>query len=286
MGREADRVMTVRSPQPAAPRAESPRRVVAFATLAIFWATLLLALGFPGAGPILVAALGGSAMVVVRRLLAGVRVPELPRVPVRSRLTQGLAAVDRARRGIRLPEVSLPEISLPRPPSLPAGSGERARAAAASLRSRRPQPRRRRVPEAPRAAPGRAGEAWEFCRLGAQLRHQGRLAAAVESFETAVWMFRDLDEPRGLALALNGLGLALVRQRKLDEAVVAYREAGDLLERLGDRHAHGQVLANLGTALRTQGRSAEARASWEDALAHLEPGSAEYDRIRELRAVG
>jgi tetratricopeptide (TPR) repeat protein len=283
MGREADRVMTVRSPQPVAPRADSPRRVVAFATLAVFWATLLLALGVPGAGPILVAALGGSAMVLVRRLLAGARrpalptlpaLPALPPIPVRPALARSQTAVARLRR-----------VRLPRPPSLPAGSGARARAAVASLGARRPQPRPRRAPEVAPVAPGRAGEAWEFCRLGAQLRHQGRLAAAVESFETAVWMFRDVDDPRGLALALNGLGLALVRQRKLDEAVGRYREAGELLERLGDRHAHGQVLANLGTALRTQGRSAEARASWEDALAHLEPGTAEYDRIRELRAV-
>ena len=265
-------------PTPTQHAPSSSRRVVAFATLAVFWATLLLALGVPGAGPILVAALGGSAMAVLHRLLGGrIRVPELrrpalPRVPVRPSLDRAAAAARR--------------VQLPSPPSLPDGSADRVRAALAALAAHRPRPRRVRMTEIPvPQAPGRDGEAWEFCRLGAQLRQQGRLAASVESFETAVWMFRDLDEPRGLALALNGLGLALVRQRRLDDAVARYGEAVEILERLGDRHAHGQVLANLGTAQRTQGLSAEARASWEDALAHLEPGSAEYARIRELRAV-
>jgi hypothetical protein len=266
-----------------AARTESPRRVVVVATLAVFWATLLLALGVPGAGPILVAALGGSAMVALRRLLGGrlpaVHVPSLPRIPVRPALVRGARLAGRVR--------------LPRRPHLPPGTASRvaraahsgvesvrARAAVASVRTRRV-----RAVEAPSPEGGRAGEAWEFCRLGAQLRQQGRLAAAVESFETAVWIFRDLDDPRGLALALNGLGLALVRQRRLDVAVTCYREAAAILDRLGDAHAQGQVLANLGTALRTLGRSDEARASWEDALTHLEPGSAEYARIRELRAV-
>jgi len=273
----------------------SHRRAVALAGLAVFWATLLLALGVPGAGPVLVAALGGIAMVGAHRLLAGrvslpaVHVPALPRVDVRP----ALAAGARRARAVRLPSVP-DNVHVPRP-ALPPDLGTRvattaragidsvrARAAVAAVRTRRV-----RAVETPAPAPGggRAGEAWEFCRLGAQLRQQGRLAASVESFETAAWIFRDLDEPRGLALALNGLGLALARQRRLDDAVRHYREASTILEGLGDEHAQGQVLANLGTALRTLGRSDEARASWEDALTHLEPDSAEYARIRELRAV-
>ena len=155
------------------------------------------------------------------------------------------------------------------------------RPAVGALRLRSPQSL-----DAPSAfGGGRAGEAWRFCRLGAQLRRQGRLAAAVESFETAVWIFRDLDEPHGLALALNGLGLALVRQRRLDAAIARYEEAAEILGRIDDGHAQGQVLANLATALRSQGRTDEAQASLDDALARLEPGSAEHVRIRELRAV-
>jgi hypothetical protein len=283
-------------------RPESPR-VVVVATLSVFWATLLLALGVPGAGPILVAALGGSAMVALRRLLGGrVRLPavRLPkpgrrRVDVRPALAR-VAEVGRAARLPRAPKlpselgerarstVASVRSHRPHAPKLPPELGERARSTVASLRTRRPRPRPRRATAAPTAGGGRAGEAWELCRLGAQLRQQGGLAAAVESFETAVWIFRDLDEPRGLALALNGLGLALVRQRRLDAGIASYREAVAILDRLGDGHAHGQVLANLGTALRTQGRSEEARASWEDALQRLEPDSAEYARIRELRA--
>ena len=181
--------------------------------------------------------------------------------------------------------------AFPASPSAPRCTGSRRRPASARAPEVAVGAAFRRAPEIPApAAPipgGRAGEAWQFCRLGAQLRQQGRLAAAVESFETAIWIFRDLDDPRGLALALNGLGLALVRQRRLDLAVERYRESAAILDGLGDAHAHGQVLANLGTALRSQGRGDEARASWEDALTRLEPGSAEYGRLqRDLVAAG
>jgi hypothetical protein len=253
----------------------SPRRLVVVAVLTTFWATLLLALGVPGAGPILLAALGGSAMVAVRRLLAG-RSPTVRRVRVQPALRRLATLARGLRPRVRLPR-ALPRVTLPALPVV----RMRVPAAVGALRARSVRP-----PDLP--APfgeGRAGEAWRFCRLGAQLRRDGRLAAAVESFETAVWIFRDLDEPHGLALALNGLGLALVRQRRLDAAVARYQEAAEILERVDDRHAQGQVLANLGTALRSQGRSDEALASWDDALARLEPGSAEHVRIRELRAV-
>jgi hypothetical protein len=253
----------------------SPRRLVVVAVLITFWATLLLALGVPGAGPILLAALGGSAMVAVRRLLAG-RSPTVRRVRVEPAIRRLATLARRLRPRVRLPRARA-RVKLPALPAV----RMRVPAAVGALRVRSVRP-----PDLP--APfgeGRTGEAWRFCRLGAQLRRDGRLAAAVESFETAVWIFRDVEEPHGLALALNGLGLALVRQRRLDAAIARYQEAAEILERVDDRHAQGQVLANLGTALRSQGRSDEALASWDDALARLEPGSAEHVRIQELRAV-
>jgi hypothetical protein len=249
------------------------RRIVVVTVLTTFWATLLVALGVPGAGPILLAALGGSAMVAVRRFVAR-RSLTVPRVRVRPALRRLAPLARRVRPRFGLPR-ALSRLELPARPAL------RLPGAVGALRLRSP----RLLDPPPPFGGGRAGEAWRFCRLGAQLRRQGRLAAAVESFETAVWIFRDLDEPHGLALALNGLGLALARQRRLDSAVARYEEAAEILGRIDDRHAHGQVLANLATALRSQGRDDEAQASLDDALARLEPGSAEHVRIRELRAV-
>jgi Tetratricopeptide repeat len=239
------------------PRGESPRRALATVALVIFWATLLLALGVPGAGPIFLGALAGAAIVGGRSVRH--RVPHVPFEAV-ARVAGRARPV--ARRSLRV-----------------------AGAAIGRLRGRA----RRRTPLvlAPAGTRDRAGEAWRFCRQGAALRQQGRAAEAVECCETAVWLFRDLEEERGLARALNVLGLALVRQGRPEAAVAAYEESAEILARLDEPHAQGQVLANLGAALRSQGRQEEARASWTDALTHLEPGSVEHARTdRELRAVG
>jgi hypothetical protein len=251
---------------------ESPRRPLVVAALTTFWATLLLALGVPGSGPIFFGALAGSALVALRRVRVGaaVPVPALPRgVPGRLR---------RAARGT---------LALLRGVLRSVAGVLRRTAGLVRETAARAGRRARRVPLvlAPPGTRDRSGEAWRFCRTGAALRQQGRADEAVECCETAVWLFRDLDDTRGLALALNGLGLALVRQGRPEDALPRYQEATELLGALGERHGQGQVLANLGAALRSQGKRDEALASWQDALERLDPGSAEYARTgRELRA--
>jgi tetratricopeptide (TPR) repeat protein len=238
------------------PRGESPRRAVVTAALATFWATLLLALGVPGAGPILLGILAVGAILAARAL------PQRVTGSIRSAIVPAVAHALRAARAV-------------------------ARHGRAALERTRGRVRRAPLVLAPAGTRDRAREAWRFCRTGAALRQQGRAAEAVECCETAVWLFRDVDDPRGLARALNALGLALVRQGRLETAVAPYQEAAEILGSVGEPHAQGQVLANLGAALRSQGRQEEARASWEDALARLEPGSAEHARTgRELQVAG
>jgi tetratricopeptide (TPR) repeat protein len=240
---------------PSLPRGVSPRRAAATAALVTFWAALLLALGVPWAGPILLAALAGAAIVAARSLWHGVA------IPIPDRLT-----------------VATAQLRVPR--SL-------GRLAGAAFERTRRRVRRPPIVLAPAGTTDRAAEAWRFCRTGAALRQEGRPAEAVECCETAVWLFRDLDEPRGLARALNALGLALVRQGRPEAAIAAYEEAAEILGAVGEPHAQGQVLANLGAAHRSRGRQEEARASWQHALMRLEPGSAEHARTgRELRAAG
>jgi hypothetical protein len=251
---------------------ESPRRAAVVALLVTFWATLLVALGVPGAVPILLGALAGSGLVAVRAVRRRVALPALP-------LPRGLPArVGTLLRAVAVRTGLLGGV-------VGRAGAQAAGAARATFARTRGRVRRPALVLAPPGARDRAGEAWRFCRTGAALRQQGRAVEAVECCETAVWLFRDLDEPRGLALALNGLGLALVRQGRPEAAIGGYEEAASLLGSLGERHAQGQVLANLGAALSSQGRSDEARASWENALERLDPGSAEYARTgRELRA--
>jgi tetratricopeptide (TPR) repeat protein len=238
------------------PRRESSRRAVVTAALATFWATLLLALGVPGAGPILLGILAAAA------ILAGRSLPRSVTGSIRDAIARAAASALAAVRRL-------------------------ARHGRAAVERARGRVRRAPLVLAPAGTRDRAGEAWRFCRMGAALRQQGRSGEAVECCETAVWLFRDLDEPRGLARALNALGLALVKQGRAEAALAAYAEAAEILGSLGELHAQGQALANLGAALRSQGRQEEARASWQDALTRLEPGSAEHARTgRELRVAG
>lgn len=237
---------------PSRPRDTSRRRAIAAAALVTFWATLLLALGVPGSGPILLGALAGAGILAGRSL--------------QHRVTRSIRDAVSGVAALAVPAVRRLAATVER---------LRRRAGGAPLVL------------APAGTRDRASEAWRFSRTGAELRQQGRPDEAVECCKTAVWLFRDLDERPGLARALNGLGLALVRQGRPEAALAPYEEAAELLDTLGEAHAQGQVLANLGAALRSQGRQEEARASWQDALERLEPGSAEHARTgRELRAAG
>ena len=136
----------------------------------------------------------------------------------------------------------------------------------------------RQRPQPPK--PGRA-EAMRLNEQAAALRQEGRLDEALELSEQALAIFRTLDDPRGKALTLNGLGLTQARLGDETGALDSYEAAIALLTGLGDSHGAGRVLANVGALHRGQGHDAQARAAWSDALERLEPGTVEHDRTAE-----
>jgi protein O-GlcNAc transferase len=94
--------------------------------------------------------------------------------------------------------------------------------------------------------------------LGIALQEQGRLDAAVESFQQALRINPSFAE------AHNNLGNALDRQSQFDEAVRCYLEAIRLKPGFADAHS------NMGRALLRQGQLDLAVASFRQAL-HLKP---------------
>jgi tetratricopeptide (TPR) repeat protein len=235
------------------------------ATLGLFWAVLLLAVGVPATGVMLAAGIGlGAALVVnYRHELAGlggwgrrgassvraavVRLGDLPWASLRSRSSDG---VQRAR------EIGNRALAL-----LAARAADARKALASE-------------PD-PKAA------AWRLNQVSANLRQQGRTTEALERSESALTLFRELGHLRGQALTLNSMGLALARRGETAEAIARFEEALELLAALGDAHGEGQVMANLGALNRRQGDEDQARSYWEDALTRLDPDSPEHRQLAE-----
>jgi tetratricopeptide (TPR) repeat protein len=116
-------------------------------------------------------------------------------------------------------------------------------------------------------------------------RREGRVDDAVALGREAVEAFREADDRRGEALALNTLALALAQDHRYAEAVDALDGAITLLGELGDRHREGTVLVNLGTLHRQAGGVESARFCWRKALERLDPASPEsHETERLLRA--
>jgi tetratricopeptide (TPR) repeat protein len=97
-------------------------------------------------------------------------------------------------------------------------------------------------------------------------RARGRLTEARALYERAIPQWREVGDPFGQSAALTGLGLVYHGLGRYDRALELHREA---LAKPLDRHpwARAAVLNNLGSAQLALRRRAEARASFESALA-------------------
>src|SRR5262249_20461040 len=114
-----------------------------------------------------------------------------------------------------------------------------------------------------------------YSNLGNALSDQRRLDEAVAAYRKAIDLKPDLAE------AHNNLGIALGEQKKPDEAVAAYRRAIQI------RRDYAEAHCNLGCALCDQGRFAEGLAELRegDKLGSKQPGwnnpSAQWVRTAE-----
>jgi tetratricopeptide (TPR) repeat protein len=139
------------------------------------------------------------------------------------------------------------------------------------------------LPQLPRRRPRAQGH--KLAHESVVARREGRVDEAIALGREAVEAFREADDRRGEALALNTLALALAQDHRYAEAVDALDGAITLLGELGDRHREGTVLVNLGTLHRQAGGVESARFCWRKALERLDPASPEsHETERLLRA--
>jgi tetratricopeptide (TPR) repeat protein len=151
-------------------------------------------------------------------------------------------------------------------------------AAVASRRARNfAEPRRRKPAE---ADPGR--RARRLNKLGVQLRREREYEHAVDQHRAALAIVRELGDERAEALTLNNLALALVHTAGgVVAATEHFQQARELLHELGDDELEGQVIANLASVRRRQGRDEDATTLLSAALDKLPPESPAYRQVEE-----
>jgi tetratricopeptide (TPR) repeat protein len=254
---------------------DNRRRLAALAGLAILWGALLVAVGIH---PLLVAAavaigVGVAAIALEGRrgfVVASAQVGRVDWTGLRDRTRRHASgAAQVGGRGAAAAGRVVGRAAL-------AGSQ---RAVAAGRAARELQ--------LPRPDPTRRSAALKLNERAAACRNAGQAEEAIVLGEEALEIFQVLDDPRGKAQTLNGLGLAQARIGDEAGAVDSLETAVALLTELGDSHGAGRVLANLGALHRGQGHDEEARAYLHDALERLDPGSVEHERTeQQLRLAG
>ena len=117
---------------------------------------------------------------------------------------------------------------------------------------------------------------------GVQLRREHEYQQAADHHRAALSVARELGDVRTEALTLNNLALALVHtEGGVPEAIQDFEQARELLRTLGDDELEGQVIANLASVRRRQGRDEDAAILLSAALDKLPAESSAYRQVAE-----
>jgi tetratricopeptide (TPR) repeat protein len=118
--------------------------------------------------------------------------------------------------------------------------------------------------------------------LGAQFRREGAYEQAAEQHRAALAIVRELGDKQAEAMTLNNLALALVHtDGGVPAAIEDFEQALDLLRGLRDDVHEGQVIANIASVRRRQGRDEDADNLLNAALDKLPPESEAYRQVEE-----
>jgi tetratricopeptide (TPR) repeat protein len=118
--------------------------------------------------------------------------------------------------------------------------------------------------------------------LGAQFRREGAYEQAAEQHRAALAIVRELGDKQAEAMTLNNLALALVHtDGGVPSAMEGFEQALSLLRGLRDEVHEGQVIANIASVRRRQGRDEDADDLLNAALDKLPPGSEAYRQVEE-----
>ena len=124
----------------------------------------------------------------------------------------------------------------------------------------------------------RHGEAWVLNNLGMVCIQQG-MDDAIDYFDQALALYRDLSDRRGEAQAANNLADAYIRLGRPEDALEPLKRTLTLQIEVGHRYGQGVTLNNLGEAYLDLGRT-------EDAIDSIKQARNIFVEIKTLRGEG
>lgn len=113
----------------------------------------------------------------------------------------------------------------------------------------------------------RPGEATRLGHLGIAYSYLGRSEETVNYYHQALAITRELGDKRGEAKHLGNLGLTYRELGQIDKAIEAYQQALGITRELGNRQGEGRQLGNLALAYRDMGQIERAVEHYQSALA-------------------
>ncbi|MEX0271465.1 tetratricopeptide repeat protein [Leptolyngbyaceae cyanobacterium UHCC 1019] len=116
-------------------------------------------------------------------------------------------------------------------------------------------------------APPRKIAADQFYEQGRQQYQVKQFAAALDSVQAALAIYRELNDRPGMAQVLNFLGNVLIQQKDSVRAIAAYQQSLQIAKEIRDRRSEGNTLNNLGAIYYRQGNYARAIEVMEQDLA-------------------
>ena len=129
----------------------------------------------------------------------------------------------------------------------------------------------------------REGEGVALGNLGATYLSLGNYSKAIEFLEPFLAIAKDTGNQLGEAQALGNLGIAYKELGEYEQAIAAHQNALALMQTLKNRQGEGQVLGNLGNAYEALGDYKNAIASYQQSLTIAQEVN---DRIGEGAALG
>ena len=122
--------------------------------------------------------------------------------------------------------------------------------------------------------------------LGDLHRRQGRVEEAVAAHESALELFRQVDDRIGEGWALDGLGAARVAEGCADAALETYTRAAAIFAEAGDRTGGISASNGLGEALCLGGKPDDAAAHFERARRGAATTGDRFEEVRALVGAG
>jgi tetratricopeptide (TPR) repeat protein len=115
-------------------------------------------------------------------------------------------------------------------------------------------------------AAARRGEGTVLGSLGIVYRDQGQVEQAIEYYEKALAIDREIGDRRNEGALLGRLGLAYADMGQAEQAIEHYQQALAIAREVGDRRNEGEWLGGLGNAYSALGQAERAIEQYEQAL--------------------